>query len=440
MSAFFDRLDGTNDPFLKVPFYLIDFLDGNIKAAIFVQRLRFLLKKPKDSRGVFKGRLEWHAETRLTPNEIDAVRKFLREKGYLVETHCGRLNRTFYALDGKAFDKDYKPFTAAYEALEDEIDFTYDGRTMASKLNLSRQEKRAASDQKPTLENRNRSLDFSNRSLESRSPNKEEDKEEDRRADRSDAPSSRRTRRVKPISTSVKSFDTIDSALQGLKENKEARAARRIASGDPAKVVNPKTFPKMKVVNDTWRDVMKEHHPKIPALRLGITDYAKFRACAKQVLETASLYELLDFAASAWGTIVTHDLAWVVRKGGRLPQAPSMQEICRFWKTFSKAFAERSAHAALGEARREATQTNERKLERDNEGLRAELAKRDAEAKKLKDQLRMEKQISTGLSRKLRETPEKKGQTITARRAALPDDIGDDEINFIPDWQKGAQK
>ena len=103
------------------------------------------------------------------------------------------------------------------------------------------------------------------------SEEKEDDKEEDRRADRSDAPSSRRTRRVKPISTSVKPFDTIDSALQGLKENKEARAARRIAGGDPAKVVNPKTFPKMKVVNDTWRDVMKEHHPKIPALRLRVS-------------------------------------------------------------------------------------------------------------------------------------------------------------------------
>lgn len=437
MSVFRNTLQGSAAPYIALRFYLIDFFDGDINTALFVERLQFLLSRTDDPRGTYQSREGWYAETRLTPRQIDSVRKKLMARGYLAETHDRRNHKVYYALNEKALDADFVPFSKAYFSKNSEIDFTYDGVSVVSKLNLSRVEKRTqgALTQTATAPNKSARPSYTKR----KSLYTEEVTEEDA-GERSARLTARRTRPVKSVSTSVKSFDTIDSALQGLKENKEARAARRIAGGDPAKVVNPKTFPKMKVVNDTWRAVMKEHHPKIPALRLGITDYAKFRACAKQVLETASLYELLDFAASAWDTIVTHDLAWVVRKGGRLPQAPSMQEICRFWKTFSKAFAERSAHAALGEARREATQTNERKLERDNEGLRAELAKRDAEAKKLKDQLRMEKQISTGLSRKLRETPEKKGQTITARRAALPDDIGDDEINFIPDWQKGAQK
>lgn len=411
---------------------LVRFL-GNANAALFTAQLAFWSGKGHHELGVYKTVAEWEDETTLTYRMQDAARRILRDRGYLTETHHTLQGRVYYRLHEERLNSEFIAWVKKRKTATEKP---------AVPAHVRRTRKTPIAESKPLktkgLPNATSELAKCDelQEMTSRDDKKSSSKEE--RADLRSSPTSN----LKSVSKfkGRKSFDTIDSALQGLKENQESRAARRVAGGDLARVVNPKSFPKMKVVNDTWRDVMKEHHPKIPALRLGITDYAKFRACTKQVLETASLYELLSFAAESWDTIVTHDLAWVVRKGGRLPQAPSMQEVCRFWKTFSKAFAERSAHAALGEARREATQTNERKLERDNESLRAELAKRDAEARKLKDQLRMEKQISTGLSRKLKEAPEKKGQTLTARRAALPDDIGDDEINFIPDWQKGARK
>ena len=142
MSVFRNTLQGSAAPYIALRFYLINFFDGDINTALFVERLQFLLSRTDDPRGTYQSREGWYAETRLTPRQIDSVRKKLMARGYLAETHDRRNHKVYYALNEKALDADFVPFSKAYFSKNSEIDFTYDGVSVVSKLNLSRVEKR----------------------------------------------------------------------------------------------------------------------------------------------------------------------------------------------------------------------------------------------------------------------------------------------------------
>lgn len=141
MSVFRNTVQGSSAPFIPVRLYLIDFFDGDINTALFVERLQFLLSCTDDPRGTYQSREGWYAQTRLTPRQIDSVRKRLRDKRYLIETHDKRNHKVYYRLDEKALDADFAPFSKAYFSKNREINFTNDGVPVAPKLDLSRVEK-----------------------------------------------------------------------------------------------------------------------------------------------------------------------------------------------------------------------------------------------------------------------------------------------------------
>lgn len=389
---------------------------GSLTAAVFVQQLFFLQKICHNKTlGVYKTIEEWTEEVGLSRCEQRTVRKALKDRGYLNETHDRRAHRIYYKLDMGKLNKDFAGWSEAQ--LPNETNFkNSEGDDVASRLNMPKSAKKTGAAPGPeTDENTGNSRKaVSSSTLGQKVPFVIQ-----------------KPHRQKPLrqSTDVDmrpgrthAADTVEETLARVQlrvsRKRAEKAAPARATGHGLRITPP-------LLRATWQEVMLRHHPKVPALGLDTKGTAILRNCLTPLLATASLHDILTFFAEHWATLRATKFAWLAAKGGTVSEAPSLTELIRYWRVFARAFADHQAIQVQDEARM--VVSAEERLMADNRELLAKLSKAEGELATTRKRLHTAERAAHAPAPPPRDT-----RTLTERRDALPDDLEEAEL---PDWR-----
>lgn len=405
---------------------------GSNNAAVFFHQLLYWQDRCVRVIGVYKTVDEWQLETNLTYDEQRAVRRKLKERGYLIEDYRRISHKMYYLIDIDLFETElaawqdplgeppgeddggeYTPEERKkLRRHQDEIDFKEE-EVVVSKLKLSK--KNRAADGK---ENAKEHLG------NSQVPHLGNSQVDIHRLQRHRL----RNKSPKGDVRSLAFPRSFDSASSAIDEVQQRLSRRREDNAAPSKERTGKA-PTQKQLTATWQQVMKDHHPGVFVVPASTTDLVKMQSALKGVMATASLHEVFSFFAEYWSVLRLTKFKWLESKGLTLAAAPSLAELLRYWRVFARAFADRQVVIAAADAK--SVVTDEERLRADNRQLAASVAAQAAELERVKQQLRVSDQIAKGLASAPRKAAAVR-KTLGERRAALADDLPTADI---PDWK-----
>lgn len=372
---------------------------GSREAAIFMAQLAYWGDKAASPLGVYKTAEEWTEETSLSYKEQLSVRKMLKAKGFLEETHKRLQGMMFYRLNVERID-------AAYQKWCNEIGCkTQEENQVVSKLNEPKNPKKR---EKTLINQPSSPREYAGVPREAvlhRVHTNRLQKESPKGDMRPSRP---------------QSADTISETLEKVRTRVTRKREQKAA---PASVVNPKLRITQDTVKAAWQQAMLKHYPTVPVLSIDRKGLAILRNCLPPLLASSSLCDVFEFFVEYWSTLRVTKFKWLAAKGKTVSEAPSLSELIRYWKIFAKAFADQQAIREEAAARK--VVTDEERLMADNRALAAQLSKAQAALAETQRRLRIA-QSTPSVPIIAKDT-----RTLTERRAMLPD-LGD---AAIPTWR-----
>lgn len=160
-------------------------------------------------------------------------------------------------------------------------------------------------------------------------------------------------------------------------------------------------LPKKQDFEALWRQAMLRHWPRTPAVSVSIAQWGRLKTKLKDTAtnESFSMQEVVDYAIENWPSIINTKLYWHKQvKSGEVGTAPNLAFFLSMIDRFILALNDSKMSAETNAKRLAVTPEKEMRAELDR--LRTQVAKGEAERKRLTDVVRKQNRIMTEMDRK----------------------------------------
>lgn len=457
---------------VSIPQKILRFF-GNADMSLFVSQLLYWLDRTGHPDGVHKTAEEWIAETGITYEKQKTVRRKLRELGFLTEKQDRWKHLTYYNLNMRKLEKaidewddpvadDYEDGYSAPKKRQKQSRVMYEKIVDTARISVPveqdeyEQENDPEEAEKPNESAQKRSSrpDGGKTSVvihrvHTKNTNTPLTPQGGFSGDSAIATSRRVRRRIPVLSTKPKEdsevprraavpediSDSIRKVAAGAAASAEARRLKSVSKtkqpGHGAKLT-------AKQISATWVEVMRKHHPGIPVASTAQSkaDVAVLNNVLREALRVASLYEIFEFAVSAWREIRAERFSYMKKP---MSESPKLSTLRGLWSYgFDEAFADRAARAERRAEQDAQAESETTRLRAENRRQAAELAKTRKDAEKFREKAAAEERRRIASERDVAaykragRGKEKEVKSYEERMKALPDDLYDNVE--IPEW------